>query len=176
MKRNFDAIRKIEEEQGLISIPTILKLNQYLYKKVRASIPDKIFTLEVDGCVDKKLPIQFIMKKDFDIISAPRCKKERIKRGCMGRPYIFCKDCEHKDTCSFDIPCESRNAYVKDRAIREELGKDDRFWKNGKPKTHFILCKYAKYIYAHGTVKGECQKEKCAFWTGKDCTINLYKE
>lgn len=98
-----------------------------------------------------------------------RKKEPQKRREVRGRPFGFCKDCEHVNDCSADTPCEKRDA----RKNLAEIGKDERFWKNGVPKKHLILCKYAKYMYAHKKTAGQCQKEKCSFYDRGKCYLNF---
>lgn len=174
MKRDFEAIRAIEEEKGIISLPTILKQKQYLYRKVYREIPEKIFILDVPGCKDNSIKVKFITKEDFDWIVI-RKNAKKPTRGYKGRPFLFCKNCDKKDCCTLDTPCEERVEYSK-KIHEKSLHKgDSRFWKSGNPKKSLILCESSRYILHNKSTKGECQKEKCSFYENGNCILSLYK-
>lgn len=96
-----------------------------------------------------------------------------MKRSFMGRPYLFCKNCEKKDVCSLDFPCAARDEYLDRKNHAVQVRGDDRYWKNGVPKKRLVLCKSSKYRYAHKKTAGLCQGEQCVFYTGGKCELGI---
>lgn len=177
MKLNLEEIEKIERERGLISLHSVLHQSQFLYKKAKAKIPDKILLIDVKG-LRKTFPIQFITLKDFEELKTDLrfTDRPKTKRKFVGRPFNFCKGCEHEFDCSSAIPCDKRSDRQKVRNSALLVRNDDRFWQNGKPKKGLILCKSSRYLARHRNQAGICQKENCRFFDGKNCTLNLYKD
>lgn len=177
MKINIDEVRKIEREKGLVSLYSVLNQGQFLYKKAKAKIPDKILLIDVQG-LRKVYPMQFITQQDFEEL-----KKDlrftgtpKTTRKFVGRPYNFCLGCKHEFDCSPDIPCRQREDRAESQRLVALVKGDDRFWQNGKPKKGLILCRSSRYLARHRNQEGVCQKEKCHFYDGKNCILNLYKE
>lgn len=96
-----------------------------------------------------------------------------MKRSFMGRPYTFCKECDYKEGCSLDRPCQKRDAYLAKKQDKLAKAGDSRFWKNGVPKKKLILCQSSKYRYAHKKTAGQCQEDKCEFYESGKCFLAL---
>lgn len=172
MKLDYYEIKYLEEENNAILLSRLQKEQQYLYVKISKRYPEKIFTIPITMQNGNRRNIKFVKLSDLEKVK----RDERLKnaepqkrRKVRGRPFDFCKDCEHLNDCSADTPCIKRD----ERKKLEEIGQDERFWNNGTPKKHLILCKYAKYMYAHKKTAGQCQKEKCSFYDSGKCYLNL---
>lgn len=172
MKYDKEIISRLEKEYTAIWLPRLQKENQYLYVKLSKRYREKIFTIPITMKNGNIRDIKFVKLSDLEELKRDeRLRKEepRKKRKILGRTFNFCKDCEHINDCSFDMPCAKRD----ERKKLHELAKDERFWNNGTPKKHLILCKYAKYMYAHKRTAGQCQKEKCSFYDSGKCFLDL---
>ena len=172
MKYDYYEIKYLEEENGAIWIYRLQKEQQYLYLKLNKRRPEKIFTIPITMQNGKRHDVKFVKISDLEELKCDerlRKSEPQKRRKVRGRPFDFCKDCEHVNDCSADTPCAKRD----ERKKLNEVGQDERFWNNGTPKKHLILCKYAKYMYAHKKTAGQCQKEKCSFYDSGKCYLNL---
>lgn len=172
MKFDDYEIKYLEKENNAISLFHLQKEQQYLYVKISKRYPEKIFTIPITMQNGKQHNVKFIKNSDLEKLKQDdrlRKKEPQPQRGVRGRPFGFCKDCKHIQDCTLAIPCEKRDKRNK----LKQIGTDERFWKNGTPKKHLILCKYAKYMYAHKKTAGQCQKEKCCFYDSGKCFLNL---
>lgn len=177
MKLNYDTVRNIEDSNNVTLLYSVRVKTPYIYTKIRRSIPDCIIYFTVKTARGKDHVAPFIRNEDLDFMSNKAKKKApKKKRAFMGRPYSFCKDCWAKDFCSEEYFCKKRDEKVKNKEFIKSIDGDDRFWKNGVPKKHLILCKYAKYRYAHKKTAGKCQKERCRFYADGSCHIGLDKD
>lgn len=174
MKYNWDSIVEVEKSTGMLSLFNIHRKKQYLYKRIMEE-PDVLEFLAVKTAGGKEVKIPFISVKNLEKIQirAKGIRKKVSKRGFMGRPYTFCKSCEHKNTCALDTPCDKRDEYIANRKFLCSRAKDSRFWKNGVPKKSLILCQSSRYRWAHKRTAGECQKEKCEFYVNSRCDLAL---
>lgn len=176
MRLDYNSILEVEEQMGAISLLLIRNTNAYLYTKIQRSGCPRLF-YKVKTARGKTHTIPFISKEDYAaILENYKVKKRKVKRTFMGRPYSFCKDCEMKYACTLDHFCEKREAQRAKKAFAKSIAGDDRFWKNGSPKKNLVLCKYAKYRYAHKKTAGQCQKEKCRFYESGRCVLHLDKD
>lgn len=180
MKLNLKEIKKAEIDNRAVSLFNIRKERQYLYVKIRKYYPKLVFYVPIRLVGGKNRFMAFISQEDYDFIKTTRKKKEEnnktMKRSFMGRPYSFCKDCDMKEMCTLDYPCEKREEYLKKKQFAKTVEGDDRFWKNGVPKKRLVLCQSAKYMYAHKKTAGQCQEDKCSFYVAGKCELGLDKE
>lgn len=176
MKLDYETIRQVESSEDAIFLYTIKKETPYVYSKIKKNLFDRIvyFTVKTSRGRDHVAP--FIRREDLELLEKAKKKQTKRKRSFMGRPYSFCEDCWAKDFCSPELSCEKRDERIRSREFIKSVGGDDRFWKNGVPKKHMILCKYAKYMYAHKKTAGQCQKEKCRFYESGVCALGLDKD
>lgn len=176
MKLDYTSIETIEKENRVTFLYTIKTRTPYIYIKIKKEIPEDIMYFTVKTARGKDHVAPFIRNTDLEFIKNSKKKSQKRKRGFMGRPFSFCKDCPVKDFCSEEFPCEKREEKRKILEFAQKVKDDDRFWKNGVPKKHLVLCKYARYMYAHKRTAGKCQKEKCRFYVGGECELNLDKD
>lgn len=171
MKLNKDIISEIEEKEGAILLTRLQKEKQYMYVKARARIPDKIFYVDIPLKNGSVHSVAFIRKADLTPLERDERfgKTPKAHRKFRGRPFKFCAGCVYERTCTPEIECGNRKAYED---THKEV-QDDRYWKNGVPKKHMILCQYAKYRYAHKRTAGQCQEEKCRFYKSGKCELGL---
>lgn len=173
MKLDLDSIREVEVEKDATSLLLLKKVFPYGYLRVKQIIPDKVFYANVKTSKGKSHSHAFILNSDLGSLFEKKAEKKQQKRQVMGRPYKFCKGCVNKDICSEQFACKERDAYQTQKAEREKVSQDTRFWKNGSPKKNLMLCTYAKYRYAHKKTAGLCQKEKCAFYGEAGCFLGI---
>ena len=172
MKFDDYEIKYLEKENNAISLFHLRNEQQYLYVKISKRYPEKIFTIPITMQNGKLHGVKFVKISDLQEVKCDdRLRKIELQpqRGVRGRPFGFCKDCEHFKDCTADTPCEKRD----ERNKLSEIGKDERFWKNGTPKKYLVLCKYAKYMYAHKKTAGQCQRGKCSFYDNGKCFLNF---
>lgn len=175
MKLDYNSIIRIEEERGLVSLLRLKELDAYLQLKIRKTRKDAIQYISVDTVRGKPHLHPFVSKELVEQLKVKKSSVDKKKRTAIGRPYIFCKGCEHFGVCSADISCSLRDEYNKKKEQVRSVSEDVRFWKNGTPKKNLILCQYAKYKYAHKKTAGQCQKEKCAFYSEQGCFLGIDK-
>ena len=179
MKLDYKTVSDVERANGVTLLYTVKMGTPYIYTKVKRDIPDSIIYLTVKTARGRDHVAPFIRNEDLDSVTSSMLKKKSSsskKRSFMGRPYSFCEGCWAKDFCSEEFPCEKRDEKMRNKAFIESVKEDDRFWKNGVPKKYMILCKYAKYMYAHKKTAGQCQKEKCRFYVDGGCYLGLDKD
>lgn len=178
MKLNLEAIRKVEQEKGLVSLFTLRTEKQYAYIKIKRSMMYLVEYLPVDNLTGGTQMMPFIKVEHLSELNRDRRRAGEPKtiRGFKGRPLAICKNCPHRADCGPNVACQKREDFIKDRERRGVLGQDDRFWKNGNPRKCLVLCQSSRYILTHGTKKGECQKEVCSFYNNEKCALNLYKD
>ena len=175
MRIDREQIKVLERENDCTALCTVREDKMYTYIKIKKRYMDKVVyfpvTFKNGGSVQVAfIPNAFLAEmKDLRFSEEPKPKK----RGWVGRPFAFCAKCAHKADCSADIPCDKRDKALASRTIAK-MG-DVRFWDNGKPKKHLILCRYVKYLYAHKVPKGTCQKELCKFYQDGACYLSLDK-
>lgn len=176
MKLDYTSIEEVERNEKVTLLYRVKTSTPYIYAKIKRVTPDSIIYFVVKTARGKDHIAPFIRNEDLQFLFDKKKKEVKRKRGFIGRPFSFCEGCWAKDSCSESLPCAFRD---KKREIKEAAKKvegDDRFWKNGVPKKHLVLCKYAKYMYAHKKTAGQCQKEKCRFYVEGKCELNLDKE
>lgn len=176
MKLDYTTIEELEKEEDVTLLYTVKKDTPYIYTKIRKNIPDSVIYFTVKTARGRDHVAPFIRNMDLNSLKLEKKKSLARKRSFMGRPYSFCKDCWAKDFCSPEFPCEKRDEKIRNRQFVKSVEGDDRFWKNGVPKKHMVLCKYAKYMYAHKKTAGQCQKEKCRFYENGNCLLSLDKD
>lgn len=173
---NKDELKRQEESKDIVTLYTIRQENRYLYMKARKVFSDRIEYLELPAKNGNIIKTPYILKSDYEALVSDRNQKKAVyKRGYVGRPYTFCKDCEKMAICNKDTECELRREYLERKEKILSLSGDDRYWKNGTPKKNLILCKYAKYLYAHKIKEFTCQKDKCRFYVNGKCELNIDK-
>lgn len=181
MKLDMQAVKKIEEERGFVSLLTLRERRQYLYMKVRKEFADRIEYVDIGTKKGTEhftpfVPVELVTRIAREVEGRKVSKKKGKKRGFLGRMYYFCKECDRRFDCSLDFPCGQRDEYLAKKAFAEKVKGDDRYWNNGVPKKSKVLCQSSKYKYAHKKTAGQCQKEKCEFYCKGICELGIDKE
>lgn len=162
MKYDLSSVEEVEKREGVILLSKVDKLNQYAYKRI-IETGIGILQFEVKSKKGKICYAKFIKADGLDFAKRPKRR---------GRPFRECEGCPHIDDCS-SYTCARKEVRLKEVEKAKAHEGDDRFFKNGNPKVMMMLCKYAKYQYAHGIAGRECQKEKCRFYCDGKCYLNL---
>lgn len=178
MKIDREQINAIQQREGCTALCTLRQEKMYTYMKIKKRYMEQVVYYPVTLKGGKVFQVAFIPNSvldsmpDFRFSTAPKSPK----RGWVGRPFAFCNDCEHKLNCDISVDCPKRNEALAKR--HDKCTADDRFWANGNPKKHLVLCQYSKYLYAHKISKGVCQKELCRFYDAQEgkCLLFLDKE
>lgn len=165
MKVRFEDVQEVEKNTDSVSLNNIKRNFPYIYIKIKNHYVDRIFSAPIG---DKKVLIQFIKNSDLlDILEQGDLRRNLNKkktRGILGRPYVFCKDCDKKEFCTMDIPCEKRDQAIEEKKKKKSIAEDKRFFKSGRPRKKFILCEYFK-------TRKESSCVYCSFYENGRCTL-----
>lgn len=173
MTYDINVIKEVEESLDARSMYRLYKEERYMHRKVMNTMSDKLIKYPVRTIHGFEVELYFIRNKDLEEARLDRRFGEpKERRKVMGRPFLFCRNCPVRTKCSADIHCPERDEYIAKRNAPKHI-EDERYYLNGNPRKHLILCQYSRY--KGGLHKGECQKELCAFYSQGNCELSLYK-